>query len=237
MRVIILSVSKYKEKDCIFNALSENGPLSFKARGAQDGKSQFAWLNNILTVADVEFAEGKYKYPILKTASLVASSVTGSDNLEYLYALAALAEITNKLLEDEEKHNVYNYLLAAIGALKNGKDPHMVVLIYIAKCTKYAGMELEVDKCVFSGSTKDIVAFSFADGGFVSREYLTEGISTDLSPQQMKLIRYCFKSPDFSCKGSDEYSKSDKQVLLNKFYEFIDEFSGVRLDTLKYLIK
>ncbi len=237
MRVIILSTSKYKEKDCIYDAISEDGPISFKARGAQESKSPFVWLNNILTVADVDFAEGKYKYPVLKSATLVSSSITGSNELEYLYALSALAEITKDTLADDDKKLAFKDLQDAINALKQGKDSRMVVLIYSAHCITYAGAQLEVDKCVFSGSKSDIVAFSFADGGFVSRPYLTEEMNCDLTVQQMKLIRYVFKVPNYSCVDTEKYTKEDKIVLLNKFIEFIDEFLGVRITSLNYLIK
>ena len=237
MRVIILSTSKYKEKDCILNAISQDGPVSFKAKGAQDSKSPFVWLNNILTVADVEFAESKYKYPILKSATLISSSITGDDNLDYLFALSALAEITKDTLNDDERSLAFNDLLDSISALKRGKDTLMVVLIFLARCIKYAGVELEVDKCVFSGSTSDIVAFSFADGGFVSRNYVTEDTLLDLTGQQMKLIRYCFRAKDYSCQMTEQYSKEDKQVILNKFVEFIDEFLGVKITATHYLTK
>ena len=237
MKVIILSTSKYKEKDCIYNALSEQGPLSFKARGAQDSKSPFVWLNNVLTVADVELVEGRYKYPILNSATLISSSITGSDSLEYLYSINALASITKQMLDDDEKHLFYQDLLDATAALKKGKDPYMVILIYLARGTKYGGAELEVDKCIYSGSTSDIVAFSFSDGGFISRPYVTEETSLDLTPQQMKLIRYCYKAPDFSCVGAEQFSKQDKQVILNKLLEFIDEIIGAKLDSLQYLTK
>ena len=237
MRVIILATTKYKEKDCIFDALSEDGPVSFKARGAQDSKSPFVWLGNNLTVADVEFAEGRYKYPVLKSASLVSSSITGSDDIDYLFSISALAEITKNTLNDDERKWAYNDLLEAISAFKRGKVHMMVVLIYLARCIKYAGAQLEVDKCVFSGSTSDIVAFSFADGGFVSRPYVTEDTILDLTGQQMKLIRYCFKAPDFACTLAEQYTKEDKKVILNKFLEFIDEFLGVKLAAPYYLIK
>ena len=237
MKVITLASTKYKEKDCIIDAISEESAISFKARGAQDSKSPFVWLNNILTVADVEFAEGRYKYPVLKSATLISSSITGSNELNYLYVISALAEITKKVLNDEERHCSYNDLLNAVSALKKGKDYLMVVLIYLARCLKYAGIQLEVDKCVFSGSTSDIVAFSFADGGFVSRNYVTEDMPLDLSGQQMKLIRYCFKAPDYSCERIEKYSADDKKVILNKFNEFIDEFIGVKITSINYLIK
>ena len=237
MQVIILSTTKYKEKDCIYNAISKDKSLSFKAKGAQEAKNQFVWLNNMLTVADVEFLDdARYKYPIIKNASLVFPSISGMDKLEYLFSLSALAEITNNMFEEEEKYVVYNDLLGTIKALKKEKDTAMVILIYLAKCMKYAGYEFEVDKCVFSGATKDIVAFSFEDGGFVSKEY-AKGMILDLTGQQMKLIRYCFKATDYDCLMIEQFSKEDKVVILNKFLKFIDDNLGAKLNTAQYLIK
>ena len=235
MEIIVLSSTKYKEKDSIINAISKDGPVSFRARGSLDPKHAMTWINNVLTVADVELLEGKYKYPILNSASLISSSITGSDSLEYLFAISALAEITKDALLDEDKHRVYDHLIEATRALRKNKDPLMVNLLYLAKCIAIGGAEPNVDGCVYSGKTTDIVAFSFDDGGFVSRDYINENIALDLSPNQLKLIRYCFKAPDFSCVQSDKYSKEDKNKVLDKFVDFIDHNIGAKITATDYL--
>ena len=214
MEIIVLSSSKYKEKDAIINAISRNGVVSFRARGAQEAKSALMWINNALTVANIELLETKLKYPVLNSAILVSSSIKGDDSLDYLYAISALAEITKEVLNDEEKSLVYDDLLAAVNALKNSKDTLMVTLIYLAKCIRYAGAEPNVEGCVFSGKREDIVAFSFEEGGFISREYVNEDTVQDLSPMQLKLIRYIFKSPNFSCVQAEQFSKEDKIKVL-----------------------
>ena len=67
MKVIILNKANYKEKDCIYDAISENEYFSFQAKRAQDSKSPYVWLNNPLTVADIElFEDGRYKHKLLK---------------------------------------------------------------------------------------------------------------------------------------------------------------------------
>lgn len=235
MKIIVLSTSKYKEKDSIVNAISKEGPVSFRARGSLEAKSALMWINNILTVADVDLLETKYKYPVLNGATLVSSSITGSDSLDYLCTLSALAEITKETLDDQEKGRAFEDLYQAISALKTSKDHLMVTLLYLARCIKLAGVEPNVDGCVYSGKRNDIVAFSFEDGGFISREYMTPETVVDLSPIQLKLVRYCFKAPDFSCVQCEQFSKSDKTKVLGKFIEFIDELLGVRLTATDYL--
>lgn len=238
MKVIILSKTNYKEKDCIYNAISENEYFSFQAKGAQDNKSPFVWLNNPMTVADIELVEdGRYKHQLLKTASLVSTPFDGNEDLNYLFAVNALAGLAKDVLTDEEKHLVFSDLLEAMQALKNKKDHYMVILIFIARLLKKSGTELEVDQCVFCGKTSDIVAFSFSDGGFVCRNCLKDDIKRDLSPTQMRLVRYIFKIRDYSCEKSEVFEKADKVFVLNKFKEFIDEFLGADVKSLNTLLK
>ena len=237
MKVIILSITKYKEKDCIYNAVSEEGYLSFKAKGAQDSKGKFAWLNNPLTVADVEFNEdGRYKHKLLKSASPLSSPLEADETLEYLYSVYALTELSQNVLLDEEKHLEFKDLLDAIKAIKNGKDYRMVVLIYFAKLLKFSGAQLEVDRCVFCGGTKRIATFSFENGGFVCAECMKEGITKEFRKTQMQLIRAIFKTE--SCLYfKDDYSDDDKKLILLKLKEFADHTLGVSLKTIDYLSK
>ena len=235
MEVIVLQSTKYKEKDSIITALSKSGPVSFRARGALESKSSLMWLNNILTVADVDLVESKYKYPILNGATMVSPSIIGGDDLDYLFAVSALAGITREALAESEQGLIYDDLLAAVKALRRSKDALMIILLYLARCIRYAGVEPEVDRCVYSGKREDIVAFSFEDGGFVSREYVNENTNLDLTPMQLKLIRYLFKAPDFSCIQTSQFSKEDKIKILDKFVEFIDENAGAKVTSVDYL--
>ena len=238
MKAIILSHSNYKEKDCIYNALTEEGYVSFQAKGAQDPKSKHVWLNNPLTVADVDFSEdGRYKHKLLKSAMPLMSALIGGSGLEYNYSIYVLAELSQCVLPDEEKHLAFNDLFEAIKALKSGKDVYMVVLVYMAKLSKLSGVEAEVDKCVICGKKEHIAAFSFEDGGFVCSKCLKEGIKRDLTVKQMKIIRYIFKSPDYSMKATNDFADADKKVILLKLKEFADSSIGVSLKAIETLAK
>ena len=237
MKVIVLSLSSFKESDVIYNAISEESSLSFKAYRGQDNKSQYLWLNNPLVIADVEFADRRYKYPTLKEAKLIASPLKGDNQLEYLYSIAAITEIANNVLPEEERHKLFSHIEKAIIALQNNKDHLMVISILLANAARLAGGELEVDQCVFCGATSDIVAFSFADGGFVCRNCLADSMIADLSATQMKLIRYVFKAPNYDCPESEKYKAEDKKVVLNNLVHYISDMNGVNLKTISNLLE
>ena len=237
MKVIILSKSSYKEKDCIYNAISPEGFISFLAKGAQDPKSKFVWLNNPMTIAEIEFlADGRYKHKVINNAILVSSPMKSGSDFSYLVSINVLTELARNVLSDEEKHLFFNDLEAALNALRVGKDHYMVILVFIAKLIKYSGAELEVNKCVSCGAIKGIVAFSFEEGGFLCRECIDKAIPRDLSKDQMRLIRYIFKAQDFALPECDKFSEEDKKLILRKLRDFIDEIVGVKLNSLDTLI-
>ena len=238
MKVIILSHTNYKENDLICNAISETDYFSFKAFRAQDNKTDSVWLNNVMTIADIELSDRRYKYPTLKEARMISCPLTKTDSLEYMFAIGALTEVANYLLQDDEKHFLFKDLEGAINALENDKDIHMVLLILLAKAISLAGAELEVNQCVFCGSIHEIVAFSFPDGGFVCRNCLDDSSAiANLTPNQMKLIRYAFKAPDYSCVGSDRFTKEDKIVILKCFKEYINDGLGANIKSIDNLLK
>ena len=93
-----------------------------------------------------------------------------------------------------------------------------------------------MNHCVFCGTTKDIVTFSFKDGGFVCRNCLAEDTERNLNKTQMLLIRTAFNASnmgrlDYKC------TKDDALIVLNKFNEFITESYGLRLKSAKLINK
>ena len=239
MKVIILSKSSYKEKDCIYSAVSQDGYISFLAKGAQDPKSKYVWLNNPLTIADVEFlADGRYKHKVINNAVLISSPLTSNANdYDYLLAVNVLIELTRNVLSDEEKHLLFNEIELALNALRAKKDHLMVILVYLGHLIKLSGVELEVNKCVYCGNKRDIVAFSFENGGFICENCLNEDIVRDLNKNQMLLIRYIFRAKDYSLPEIERYSVEDKKLILSKLKDFVDEFIGVKLNSVDALIK
>ena len=238
MKIIVLGNSKYKENDYIYNAISAGEYFSFKACGGQSNKSPYLWLNNPLTIAEVEFGDKRFKYPALKEAKLISSPMKNDSSLEYLYSINLIAEIANKVFPDQEKQLLFSDIENSLSALKEGKDYMMVILILLARALTLAGAELEVNQCVFCGNKEDIVAFSFADGGFICRKCIEEsGAVTDLTPNQMYLVRYIFKSPNYNCVGSDRFSINDKNEILKHLREYFKDYLGVFLESVGALLK
>lgn len=228
MKVIVVSIAQYKEKDAIIESISEQGTITFLAKGVFDPKNKNSAINNILSIADIELSEGDYKYPVLKSASNVINSMKLNSDYDYLSSLMLIAESVKTLLQDEDKERIYNSLLTTLETLKVSKEPLKILLVFFTSLFKASGHEFEVNKCVFCGTKQGIKTFSFADGGFVCQDCLMEEMDCSLTKTQMLLIRAAVLCQDISKFGYD-CSKDDVLVVLEKFFEFIYDFYGIHL--------
>ena len=172
--------------------------------------------------------EGNYKYPVLKSSSVICNPLKVNNNLDYLSSLLLISEATKSLLQEEEKAVIFPFLMETIIILKSIKDIWPVIITYLAKLLKISGYDFEVNHCVFCGSKQGILTFSFSDGGFICQNCFEEGMERDLTNAQMLMIRSAFNSQEmadikFKC------GKEDALVIINKFLEFIQDSYGISL--------
>ena len=228
MKIVVLSITPYKEKDAIIDAVNEQGEMTFLAKGILDPKNKNSALNNLLAVADIELNEGNYKHPVLKSASIIENPMKVTNDYYYLCSLMLMAEVTKSLVQDDEKERIFNSLMSAVICMKTAESPWPILLSYFAKVFKETGYEFEVNHCVFCGSKQGILTFSFNDGGFICQNCLEPDMERDLTKEQMLIIRSSFLVPDIA-RATFEVSKEDALVVLNKFFEFIKDSYGVTL--------
>lgn len=196
MKIIVLSISPYKEKDAVISAISEDQFITFLARGISNPKSKNIAINNALTVADIELMDGNFKYPVLKTSKQLFSPMRLDMDSKYLGSLLFINEIVNFLFPDEEKPKMFKTIEQSVNALKKNKDWLITLMFLMAQAIRLGGFELEVNKCVNCGCKRNIVAFSFVEGGFICQECFNDNISHDLNKNQMILLRKIFNSRD-----------------------------------------
>ena len=238
MKVIVIGKTDYKEKDTIINAISEDGLISFKVRGSQVPTSHLAWINNPLTVAEVEYVENvRYIHQILKNATLVYTPLKDK-SINRLLFVNLVAEVANKMFSDEDKHALYGLILDLFKATDKANDFVIYELMFLANAVRLTGLEPEVNSCVMCGSKKDIVAFSFSEGGFICRKCLEPEMILDLNPSQMRWIRYLFNHHSFAeLPDLSKFSKEDQVAIFNKLQNYIFDANGVKLESIKEIIE
>ena len=235
MKIIVLSISPYREKDAVISAISEDSFITFLARGIGNPKSKNIAINNALTIADIELMDGNFKHPILKSSKQLFTPLRLGMDSKYLGSLLFINEIVNNLFPDDEKPKMFKAVEDCVTALKKDKDWVMTLLLFMAQAIRLGGFELEVNKCVNCGKKNDIVAFSFIEGGFICKDCLTDGIDHDLNKDQMILIRKIFNARDLHLLDSS-FNYDETYILLRKFINFIEEAFGYHFKNLRLLL-
>lgn len=236
MKIIILSINPYKEKDAIITAISEKETITFLARGIKDPKSKNSALNNPMTIADIELMDGDFKYPILKSSKQLFSSMKIDMDEKYLASLLIMDEMILNLFPDEEQYMMFPFVEKSLEALRKKNDWLMTLLLLMSHAIRLGGFQLEVNKCVLCGKRNGIVTFSFSDGGFICKDCYDKELEREFTKNQMLLLREIVNCPDFSLIEK-EYNQEDAMLLFTKFYQYIEEAFGYRFKNIRLLIE
>ena len=235
MKIIVLSLTKIGEKDALINAISEEEYLTFKAHGVLSPTSKNSAIINPLLIADVIITNNKTGSKSLKEVSPITMVDYSSNDINRIAVLNTLIEASNKMLSDEEKYLAFSYLEKTILNLKTAKYPLLNLIAYLAKLIKLNGASFEINHCVGCGSKKNIVAFSFIDGGYICSSCLDDSIDLNLSTYQLKMIRLLCGTTDFNF-DNEEYNEGEILLLLRKFVIYIEDGIGVSLGSPRLIV-
>lgn len=232
MEIIVLTITEYKEKDGIINALSKDGPVSFLVKSLFDSKSKNAHLNCLLTRADVDFREGNYRYHILASSVPLKCPMAKSGDFYYMTSLMLIVELINKLIDENEQKIIYPHLKNAIDYLIDTSEYHKVILYVISQIFKISGYQFEVNQCVLCGSRKSISSFSFENGGLICTNCLQDEHINVFNIQQIMLLRNAFNAT--KCEDMVEDNKDDYMFVINKLIQFICDATNTKINSFEF---
>jgi len=214
---IVISRSKYKDYNAMITVLTKDNLLSFQAYGAYKPFTKNFPLVHTFMYANLVFSDSK-KYlsikevdPIIDSREFFGTPILGC-------TINALDEIVLKLLLDEDKPKIYPYLVASIRKLHslmsiNSYLAMSPLLITLCNAIKIAGYGLEINKCVITGSTKDIVGISLIEGGLVSKQAFDPNKHIKYSPEKIAILRVAFKVKFIDMKDYDFNPHLTREII------------------------
>lgn len=213
---------------------SSDGYHSFLARGAEKPTGKAFGAVQLLSYSKISCLSGTSGGLSFKEG-VSLKQADGRDSLERLSAYSFLAELTDKLIQEDEAVEAYPWFAEAMKALEGSFSPFTAILIVLAHDLEIAGYSLEVDECVSCGSKKNIAGISYSEGGFVCQNDLSDATEA-CSARKLKIIRYLFKCTiaDFSRVS---FEKDECQDLLRELSQYLNDLTGVTLKSLDLLLK
>lgn len=232
---LVLRLSDMKESDAMVKAIGPDGLFSFYARGVKKLDSKNGAATAVLALSSFTLTRSSAGALTLKEAC-AKELLYPSDQLTGLSIASFLLEAANSLVQEDEAAEAYPWLLGALKAIKEGKEPFAAGLICFAHILAIGGIGLDVDECVLCGGKKKIVALSYQDGGYVCQDCFDPAYMEKTPDLHLKMLRYIFKAPvgDY---GRVSFAPGDCRPLYARLGEYVEEMTGTHLRSLDFLMK
>ena len=235
IRGYILQVNKFKEKDAICTLLTKDGLITYKVNSGLDAlnKNHQACMVYNLVEIDVKNINNSSNYTCNGVKTIQDNSSLYQDITKNL-AISVLIEASLKTIQDNDEVP-YQYFQNCLEAIKNGFDYLTTIYIYLCKLSMNVGIPINYDGCVNCSKKKNLISFSYNEGGFICENCAKELQIKPLSIEYMKVIRYGY----IVNSNQIEHAVLPKLSLIkaiNELSVYYEDSIGIKLNSLKMLL-
>ncbi len=218
LEVFVYHKIPYLESNEIIYAISNQGKISFNAVGIKKQNSKNKVSCEIGSYAYIELLDSKVKRLI--SSKLISSSM-GLD-YESLLIIQIICEYIHRL--EFENYTVIQFM-------KQLPKYHKLFYFLYYLCLEN-GISLQVNECVRSGKTSDIIGISIEDGGFVSQDFFRIGDHL-LKKQQLIYFNVISRVNETTLKKYLDMNITYEECKI--FIDFIKTYTLVEPKIQKYL--
>ncbi|CAN7492164.1 MULTISPECIES: DNA repair protein RecO [unclassified Paenibacillus] len=227
---IVIRSMDYGEGNKIIRLFTpELGKVGVMARGAKKLKSKHGAVTQLFTYGDFVFFKQRGQMGSLNGAEIIEAHHALREDLHKSAYASYLAEMTDRMLGDEEGNNyIFEQLKAGLMAIEENKDMQIVTHLYEMKMFDLAGYLPITDACVACGETTGITTFGPNMGGTLcSRCRFKDPSAIAIGEGAQKLLRL-FPRMDMRRLGSVQVKAETKEQLKQCMRAYMDVHIGVQ---------
>lgn len=210
---LVLFSNVYQDDSAIVSLAGKEGIFSVIAKSVYKTKSQFKPLLVSGSLVELDYSSQASGPCFAKSLRILFDS---SDLMQDYVSSMFL------LYLEETAMNLYEYgdsfpfleVYQILKKMKERKNILSLILLYLGCCYKSLGIQLDTSCCVRCKSKKNIVGFSFHDGGFVCQNCLK---SFDIIPKEemeLHILRYTFSDLNESILNKIVPKESGLKLLI-----------------------
>ncbi|MCF6137959.1 DNA repair protein RecO [Pseudalkalibacillus berkeleyi] len=233
---IVIRTSDYGESNKVLTVYTKDfGKLGMMARGAKKTKSRLSSVSQLFTHAHFLIQKGSGLGSLSQGEIINTFRGIKQDIIKTAYA-AYMVELLDKVT-DEHKPSpaLFEFLSLSLTYLEEDIDPDVLKAIFEMKMLRLAGIGPQVDRCVLCGRKEGDFSFSISEGGFLCGQCrFSDERAVALSSQTARLLNL-FYHIDLSRLGNVSVKKETKEMIAQILTTYIDEYSGIRLKSKRFL--
>lgn len=233
---IVIRSMDYGENNKIVTLLTrENGKAGVMIRGAKKVKSRHGSLAQPFTYGHFHYFRG-HGLGTLNHGEIIESHHDLRMQLDLSAYASYASELTDRTLQEEEPSGYYfEQLKACFAALKEGKDPQVVIHLFEMRVLDLAGYAPELEECVSCSNRVGPFKLSPHTGGILcGRCFHRDPGALSLSESAHKLLRL-FSRMDMRRLGSIAVKPDTKEELKRCMRGLMDAQLGLQLKSRNFL--
>ena len=232
---IILSETNYSESSKILNVLTkEYGLIGVISKGCRNMKSKLRGVSRKLIYGKMNIYYKENGLSTLISVDIINSYSNTLVDLKKISYASFMLDLTLQVIRQNNDGEIFSLLRDSLEKLEEGLDPLALTNILELKLLDYLGVSPSLDSCSSCGSTKNIIALSVDDGGYICGEcYQDRGL---VSEKAIKLIRMYYYVDIKSISKLDVSFKVEEEI--NSFLdEYYSKYTGLYLKSKDFIKK
>ncbi|OXM15622.1 DNA repair protein RecO [Paenibacillus herberti] len=233
---IVIRSMDYGEGNKIVTILTDTaGKVGIMARGAKKLRSRHTSLVQPFTLGEFVYFRNA-GLGQLNAGEILESNHQLREDIELSSYAAYAAELCDRAFQDEEVGAyLFHQLRACFDALREGKEPSIVIHLFEMKILEAAGYGPQLDSCVSCDSDSGPFRLSPGSGGILCRR--CSGRDPGALPLEegvLKLLRL-FSAIDMRRLGSIQVKPQTREQLKAALRALMDTHLDIRLKTRGFL--
>lgn len=169
---VVLRSWKLGEADRIISLHTHgHGKVRGVAKGVRRTKSKFGARLEPLSHVSVQLYRGRGDLDTITQVESVDRFARLRDDPDRFARAEALLEAVDQVAQDREPDRALHVMLVRALRTLNERDSPLVVAAFFLKLLAHEGLQPELGLCVDCGSSRDLEAFDFDDGGVRCRDH------------------------------------------------------------------
>lgn len=169
----------------------------------------------------------------LKSYSTISFFGDFASNLKTSSFLLLINELSQKLLLNS-KTNMFKTYEKSMEYLKLGVEPINILLFFLRQLLIDLGIAPNTNSCVNCAKTKNLVFFSFSQGGYLCSSCYTG--QNKMNRQELLTYRYLF-SFNFDCKESQNIKKETVEKIIKDIILYLQDYFSIQILNFDLFIK
>ena len=226
----IINKVNYKDNDAIFNVVTADNTITFKAKGINKITSKNASSCNYFMVSEfIVSSKTETSIKTLKSSNLIKMYKKPYEDILVSSSYLFICSILNQL---SEHINGYNVAIECFDMLENEVYPIDVLNYFLKILINTLGYQPNLKGCINCNTTNNLISFDFESGGFICKNCFNSTMHEKYTAGFLKDLYNFLKSDEVV-----GYDNIRSLQIFKMYVSFLKNVVNINVESSEFIYK